>query len=119
MAEQKTPEIVKRLQRQRRSFRRRSPIYRTLWVLAGAVVLVVGIVMTVLPGPALVLIPIGLAMLSLQFRWAQHLLDKALAKGSAARDRAAAVSGRQKLLAAAVIICLVAAAAAIVFARLS
>lgn len=42
----------------------------------GASVLVVGIVMIVTPGPALVLIPAGLAILGLEFAWARVWLKR-------------------------------------------
>lgn len=44
--------------------------------LVGATVLILGIVMIVTPGPALVVIPAGLAILSLEFAWARHWLRK-------------------------------------------
>ena len=37
----------------------------------GVTILLVGIVMIVTPGPALVLIPVGLAILGLEFAWAR------------------------------------------------
>jgi uncharacterized protein (TIGR02611 family) len=42
----------------------------------GGAVLLVGIVMIVLPGPAILVIPSGLAILALEFAWARHLLQK-------------------------------------------
>ena len=42
----------------------------------GFTVLLIGIVMIVLPGPAIVVIPIGLAILATEFVWAKVLLDK-------------------------------------------
>jgi tellurite resistance protein TerC len=42
----------------------------------GVTVLVIGVVMLVTPGPALVVIPIGLAILSLEFAWARTWLSK-------------------------------------------
>jgi uncharacterized protein (TIGR02611 family) len=44
-------------------------------VIGGTVVLV-GIAMIVLPGPAFVLIPLGLAILATEFAWAKKLLKK-------------------------------------------
>ena len=45
-------------------------------VVIGFTVLVVGIAMIVLPGPAVVVIPVGLAILATEFIWARKLLDK-------------------------------------------
>jgi uncharacterized protein (TIGR02611 family) len=40
----------------------------------GITVLLIGIVMIVTPGPALVVIPVGLAILATEFAWARWLL---------------------------------------------
>ena len=42
----------------------------------GVSILAVGIVMIVAPGPALVLIPVGLAILGLEFAWARMWLKR-------------------------------------------
>lgn len=44
-------------------------------VMGGTVVLV-GVAMIVLPGPAFVVIPLGLAILATEFAWAKKLLRK-------------------------------------------
>ena len=44
-------------------------------IVAGFTVLVAGIAMIVLPGPAVVVIPIGLAILATEFIWARKLLN--------------------------------------------
>src|SRR5690348_7125271 len=46
----------------------------------GGSVLLVGVAMIVLPGPAFVVIPAGLAILSVEFAWARIWLKKAKAK---------------------------------------
>jgi hypothetical protein len=51
--------------------------------LAGGSVLVVGVAMIVLPGPAVVVIPLGLGILGLEFAWARSWLGKARAKAAA------------------------------------
>lgn len=43
---------------------------------AGTVVLLVGIAMIVLPGPAVVVIPAGLGILASEFLWARNLLNR-------------------------------------------
>ena len=56
-----------------------------------------GVAMLVLPGPAFAVIPIALAILSLEFAWAGRLLEKALEQGRAGqasrRSRPRASSG--------------------------
>src|SRR5207253_99949 len=44
-------------------------------VIGGTVVLV-GVIMIVTPGPALVVIPLGLAILALEFAWARQWLER-------------------------------------------
>ena len=63
------------------------PLYRTYKVakrivigVVGGTVLLVGIVMIILPGPAFVVIPVGLGILSLEFAWARSWLGKIKAK---------------------------------------
>jgi uncharacterized protein (TIGR02611 family) len=60
----------------------------------GGTTLLVGIVMIVTPGPALLVIPAGLAILAVEFAWARHWLGKireriAASKvpGTTAKDR--------------------------------
>jgi|SoiMethySBSTD1v2_1073268.scaffolds.fasta_scaffold1796668_2 hypothetical protein len=42
----------------------------------GGTVLLIGLALVVLPGPAFVVIPVGLAILSLEFAWARNWLHK-------------------------------------------
>lgn len=42
----------------------------------GGTVLLVGVALIVLPGPAFVVIPLGLAILGLEFAWARRWLRK-------------------------------------------
>ena len=56
--------------------------------------------MLVTPGPAFVLIPIGLAMLSLEFVWAERLLEKSLEQAQIAQEKAAQTTRTQRILAA-------------------
>ncbi len=51
-------------------------VKRAAIAILGVVVLVIGIVMIVTPGPALVLIPAGLAILGLEFAWARRWLRR-------------------------------------------
>ncbi|MDD2732298.1 MAG: PGPGW domain-containing protein [Desulfuromonadaceae bacterium] len=49
---------------------------RLIVIGTGFTILVVGIAMIVLPGPAFVVIPVGLAILATEFIWAGNLLDR-------------------------------------------
>lgn len=54
-----------------------SPTMRRLVVAsAGTVVLLAGIAMIVLPGPAFIVIPLGLIIFATEFIWARRILDK-------------------------------------------
>jgi uncharacterized protein (TIGR02611 family) len=54
---------------------------RCVIALVGGTVVLIGICMIVLPGPAIVVIPAGLAILALEFAWAKHWLDKVRTSG--------------------------------------
>jgi uncharacterized protein (TIGR02611 family) len=88
-----------RLAERRTSHVRRGRLYRLGFALAGATVTLAGLAMLVLPGPALVVIPVGLAMLALEFAWAERLLDRALAHADAAQRKAAETTRAQRALA--------------------
>ncbi|NWG13182.1 MAG: PGPGW domain-containing protein [Acidobacteria bacterium] len=47
---------------------------RLIIFVIGSTVLLIGIALLVLPGPAFVIIPIGLAILATEFAWARRLL---------------------------------------------
>lgn len=52
-------------------------IKRILVVVLGGTVLAIGIALIVLPGPAFIVIPAGLAILAIEFAWARRWLNKA------------------------------------------
>ena len=59
---------------------------RVVIAVVGGTVLLIGVFMIVLPGPATVVIPTGLAILGVEFAWARRLLRTAKEKsGEAAR----------------------------------
>jgi tellurite resistance protein TerC len=49
---------------------------RLIVLVVGGSVLAAGVAMIVLPGPAFVVIPAGLAILATEFVWARRLLDR-------------------------------------------
>jgi tellurite resistance protein TerC len=55
--------------------------------LVGGTVLLLGIVMIVTPGPALLFIPAGLAILGLEFAWARYWLKRVKERARAVMDR--------------------------------
>jgi uncharacterized protein (TIGR02611 family) len=69
-------------------------------VVVGSTVLLLGIALIVLPGPAIIVIPIGLAILGLEFAWARLWLKKIRQSisGKSAESRAArAESHRERV----------------------
>jgi len=53
----------------------------------GATVLAFGVALIVLPGPAVVVIPVGLAIMGTEFLWARRLLQRLRAEAHRARRR--------------------------------
>lgn len=53
---------------------------RIVLTIVGFTVLAIGIAMLVLPGPAFVVIPVGLGILGLEYAWARRWLAKVKAK---------------------------------------
>jgi tellurite resistance protein TerC len=51
-------------------------VRRVIVSVLGATVLLIGIALLVLPGPAFVVIPIGLAILATEYAWARRWLKK-------------------------------------------
>jgi uncharacterized protein (TIGR02611 family) len=91
---------VKRLEAQRERHRERPFVVRVLYIAVGFTLLAAGVAMLVLPGPAFVVIPIGLAVLSLEFAWAEELLAHALTQGEVAKRKAAQTTKTQRILTA-------------------
>jgi len=52
-------------------------VKRVIVSVVGATVLLIGIALLVLPGPAFVVIPVGLAILATEYAWARRWLKKA------------------------------------------
>lgn len=51
-------------------------IKKIVILIMGICVILIGLLMIVLPGPAFLVIPAGLAILATEFGWAQKLLQK-------------------------------------------
>ncbi len=49
---------------------------RVVRIVVGFTVLLIGLALTVLPGPAFVVIPLGLVILAGEFVWARRLLNR-------------------------------------------
>jgi uncharacterized protein (TIGR02611 family) len=99
--------LVERLRAQRERHLERPAIVRVGWVIGGFTLLFAGVMMLVLPGPALLVIPVALAILSLEFAWAARWLEKALVQAEKARESARRTSrGERVAMGAAVVLAL-------------
>jgi uncharacterized protein (TIGR02611 family) len=61
--------------------------------IAGGAIVLVGLVMLVLPGPGVVVIIAGLALLATEYVWAQRAMNFAKRRASQAKDK---VTGKAK-----------------------
>ena len=112
MDEPRKHPLIAGLRERRERHRERSRLYRLAFTAAGITVTLAGVAMLVTPGPALVVIPIGLAMLALEFAWAEALLERAVERAEAARRTATDASFAQKALGILATLCAAAAAVA-------
>jgi uncharacterized protein (TIGR02611 family) len=92
------PKLIEKLEARRATHRERGRLFRIGFGIVGALVLLGGVIMLVTPGPAFVLIPIGLAMLSLEFVWAERLLEKSLEQAAIAQQKASETTRTQRIL---------------------
>ncbi|MEV4422391.1 PGPGW domain-containing protein [Patulibacter sp. NPDC049589] len=110
MSERERPRILQKLEARREAYQERGLLYRAVWVIAGVIVVVAGVAMIVFPGPAVVVIPLGLAMLSFEFAWAQHLLDKGVDGGLQVKDKIVGADRRVQAFGAIAVVLGIAAA---------
>ncbi|MBA4251335.1 MAG: hypothetical protein C0425_06920 [Chlorobiaceae bacterium] len=68
-------------------------IKKLIVLVVGGTILAIGIALMVLPGPAFIVIPIGLTILATEFIWAKKILDKVKAK---IKETADMVTGTNK-----------------------
>ena len=80
---------IERLRARQKRHRERGRAYRIGFATLGFAVLGSGIAMLVLPGPGLLVTAVGLAMLALEFRWAERVLERALRRIDATARNAA------------------------------
>jgi uncharacterized protein (TIGR02611 family) len=74
----KARQMIDRLEERRERHAQRHKLYRIGFGVAAALVLLAGIVLSLplVPGPGLPLVAVGLAMLALEFAWAERLLRR-------------------------------------------
>jgi tellurite resistance protein TerC len=62
-------------------------IKKIIVAVIGFTILIIGVFMIVLPGPAFIVIPLGLAILATEFVWAKKWLDKVKQKISEQKQK--------------------------------
>ena len=82
----------------RERHRERSKVIRAGVLLAGFVVVLAGVAMLGLPGPGLLVIAVGLALLALEFVWAERILERTVDQMSKATDTVKRASRTQRLI---------------------
>jgi hypothetical protein len=80
---------IQSLRRRKERHQQRSKLYRVPFAVVGILIMVVGLALSVpgVPGPGLLLVGLGLAMLALEFDRAERLLEKILDRVEAAREK--------------------------------
>ena len=82
----------------RERHRERSKIIRAAVALAGFVVVLAGLAMIPLPGPGLLVTAAGLAILALEFVWAERVLERTVDQMNKATDSVKRASRLQQVI---------------------
>lgn len=67
-----------------------APFRKLIVAVIGLTILLIGVAMTVLPGPAFIVIPVGLGILATEFAWARRAVRRARVMIARARGRESA-----------------------------
>lgn len=82
MGDEARQKAQRRVDQVRDVYDRHGVVFHIAWIAAAVALIFAGLAMTVLPGPAMVVLPLGLAMLAVVFGWAQRLLLFAADEGA-------------------------------------
>jgi uncharacterized protein (TIGR02611 family) len=108
--------FVERVRERRERHRQRSRIVRAAVALAGFVVVLAGLAMIPLPGPGLLIVAAGLAILALEFAWAERWLERTIEQVDAAGDKVKRASRAQQVILALLVVLAVAALVTLAYA---
>ena len=75
------------LQERRARHKERHHLIRVAAAIGGFLVVLLGIILIPLPGPGLLVVAVGLAVLALEFAWAEHLLERTVDRLGEAGER--------------------------------
>lgn len=83
---------IQKLRRRKELHKQRSKLYRIPFAFVGVLVVLTGLALSLpgVPGPGLVLVALGLAMLALEFDRAERLLERIIDRVEAVRDKTSA-----------------------------
>jgi uncharacterized protein (TIGR02611 family) len=90
--------FIERVRERRERHRERSRVVRAAVVLAGFVVVLVGLALIPLPGPGLLVVAVGLAVLALEFAWAERMLERTVNRMEQATETVKRASRAQQIL---------------------
>ena len=112
MGQEARDDAQEKIERAQEVYDRHGVVVHVLWVGVAVVLILGGLAMSVLPGPATVVIPAGLAMLAVVFGWARRLLLAGVDHGSDAVEHVKRTQTWVKVLTVAVVACIIGGLAA-------
>ena len=80
------PKFLLRLKAVRKATGGYPLIRRAVVAIFGGTILLIGVALIILPGPAFIVIPLGLIILATEFVWARRLMDRIKREGTRLRD---------------------------------
>jgi uncharacterized protein (TIGR02611 family) len=97
-AEGRRHRVMDRVRERRRRHAVRGRVYRVTFAAVGFILVGLGMILALplVPGPGVLLVIVGLAMLAHEFDWAERLLERTLDRAERAAARAASRSGLGK-----------------------
>lgn len=116
MEERPRRRFVEKVRERRERHRQRSRIVRAAVALAGFVVVLAGLAMIPLPGPGLLIVAAGLAILALEFAWAERWLERTIEQVDAAGDKVRRASRAQQVILGLLVVLAVAAVVTLAYA---
>lgn len=82
MGDEARQKAQRRVDQVRAMYDRHGVVFHIAWVAAAVVIIFAGLAMTVFPGPAMIVLPLGVAMLAVVFGWARQVLLFAADEGA-------------------------------------
>jgi uncharacterized protein (TIGR02611 family) len=100
-ADDDTPDLIIKLRERKERHKQRNIVHRAATVVAGVLIVCIGIVLTLpgVPGPGIVTIAFGVGFLALEFDRAERWLERVILWGDRAAERAEQTTTKQRVLA--------------------